>query len=352
MEEMVMKRRVFLGLSGAGIATTLTGVSGLILWQPRAHSATVSKTFYITDGFIRQPDGVNVYFRGFSRSTAAPDVPGESLVVQQGDTVRITLVNTLSSSHSFVIDGLVDSGSIGGGRTRTIEFSADKAGSFLYYDKLNAPYNRVTGLHGGFAVMPAGSSDELYAGSPTFEQQYFWVFNQVDPAWNTAVRNGQTPGGSFVPRYFTINGLNGRPPGAPGAMDPAVDSMADPRTKIDGHLGERTLIRCLNPGMAKHAIHTHGNHMEWLSRNGSVRPDVWEKDIAPLDANGGSVDVIFPFDPPPDAWPAVTNNTLQQAENDGRHFAYPMHLHDEMTQTAGGGLYMFGALTDFYYHAS
>lgn len=347
-----MKRRAFLGLSSAGIATTLTGVSGLILWQPRAHSATVAKTFYITDGFIRQPDGVNVYFRGFSRSTSFPDVPGESMVVQQGDTVRITVVNTLASSHSFVIDGLVDSGTIRGGRTHTVEFSAESAGSFLYYDKLNAPYNRVTGLHGGFAVMPAGSSDELYAGSPTFAQQYFWVFNQVDPAWNNAVRNGQTPGGNFVPRYFTINGLSGRPPGAPGAMDPAVDSMADPGTKIDGHLGERTLMRCLNPGMARHAIHTHGNHMEWLSRNGSVRPEVWEKDIVPLDANGGSVDVIFPFDPPPDAWPPVTNSTLQQAENEDRHFAYPMHLHDEMTQTAGGGLYMFGALTDFYYHAN
>ena len=347
-----MRRRVFLGLTSAGIASTLTGVSGLILWSPRAHSATVSKTFYITDGFIRQPDGVNVYFRGFSNSTSSPDVPGESIIVQEGDTLRITVVNTLATSHRFVIDGLADSGTIGGGQTRTFEFSADTAGSFLYYDSINAPYNRVTGLHGALAVMPADSSEELYAGSPTFVQQYFWVFNDVDPAWNNAVRSGQIPNGNFVPRYFTINGLSGRPPGASGAMDPAIDSMADPRTRIDGHLGDRTLIRCLNPGMAQHSIHTHGNHMEWLSKNGSVRAEIWEKDVVPLDGNGGIVDVVFPYEPPPDAWPPVTNNILQQAESDGRHFAYPMHLHDEMTQTAGGGLYMFGALTDFYYHSS
>jgi hypothetical protein len=45
----------------------------------------------------------------------------------------------------------------------------------------------------------------------------------------------------------------------------------------------------------------------------------------------------------------MTNQTLQQAEDEGRHSAYPMHLHNEMTQTAGGGLYMFGAMTDIFF---
>jgi FtsP/CotA-like multicopper oxidase with cupredoxin domain len=133
-------------------------------------------------------------------------------------------------------------------------------------------------------------------------------------------------------------------------MNPAVDAMADPRSKLDGHLGDRTLVRILNAGMGKHAVHTHGNHMEWLTSNGQVRP-VWSKDVVPLDGNGGAADVIYPFDPPPDAWPPVTESTLVQAENEGRHFAFPMHLHNEMTQTAGGGLYMFGALTDIYFHS-
>lgn len=351
-----MKRRTFLKFASAGMASALTGVSGLIAWQPRAYAATIAKTFYITEGYITQPDGVDVYFRGFSSSTASLNIPGESIIVQQGDTVQITIVNTLGSSHSFVIDGIddiqVNSGRIRGGETQTISFVARNPGSYLYYDARNAPYNRVTGLHGGIAVMPSGLDNQLYAGSPTFMQQYFWVFNDCDPSWNNAVRNGQTPGNNYVPRYFTLNGLSGRPPGAAGAMDPAIDSMADPRTKLDGHLGDRTLIRCLNAGMVQHAVHTHGNHMEWLSSNGQVRPVIWEKDIVPLDGNGGNVDVIFPFAPPPDAWPPVTNQTLRQAENEDRHFAFPMHLHNEMTQTAGGGLYMFGALTDIYYHSN
>ena len=346
-----MKRRIFLQAGAASVTSALLGGTGLISWTPRSYASTIEKTFYITEGFISQPDGVDVYFRGFSSNSNSLNTPGEQLIVQEGDTVRITIVNTLGSSHSFVVDGMVDSNRIAAGATKTVQFTAGDPGSYLYYDGRNAPYNRLTGLHGGLAIMPDGNDTILYDGSRTFMQQYFWIFNDIDPAWNNAVRNGQIPNTPYVPRYFTMNGLSARPPGAPGAMDPAVDCMADPRTKLDGHIGDRTLVRCLNAGMVQHAIHTHGNHMEWLSKNGNNLPDVWEKDIVPLDGNGGVVDVIFPFDPPPDAWPPVTNQTLVKAENEGRHTAFPMHLHNEMTQTAGGGLYMFGALTDIYYHS-
>jgi len=332
-----MKRRDFLIAGTASLAGSVLGSAGLIAWTPRAHAATITKTFYITDGFITQPDGVNVYFRGFSPSSNSLAVPGEQLIAQEGDTVRITIVNRLSTSHSFKIDGVVDSGRIYGGQTRTIEFQANNAGTYLYYDARNAPYNRLVGLHGGFAVMPNGSSNEVYAGSPTFVQQYFWVFHDIDPVWHNAIRYRNTPNTAYTPRYFTLNGLSARPPGAPGAHDPAVDSMADPLSALHGHVGDRTLLRVLNPGMCQQSVHTHGNHMEWLTDNGQVRDDVWSKDCIYLEGNMGKFDAIYPFEAPPDAWPPVTTGI------------YPMHLHTEMSQTAGGGLYMFGALTDIFF---
>lgn len=332
-----MKRREFLKVGTAGLAGSVLGSAGLIAWTPRAHAATISKTFYITDGFITQPDGVNVYFRGFSPSSGSLAVPGTQLVAQEGDTVRITIVNRLSTSHSFKIDGVVDSGRISGGRTVTVEFVASNPGSYLYYDARNAPYNRLSGLHGGFAVMPAGSSDELYAGSPTFVQQYFWLFHDIDPVWHNDFRYRRTPSTPYTPRYFTLNGLSARPPGAPGAHDPAVDAMVDPLSALHGHIGDRSLLRVLNPGLCHQSVHTHGNHMEWLTENGQVRDDVWSKDCIYLDGDMGKFDAIYPFEAPPDAWPPVTTGV------------YPMHLHTEMSQTAGGGLYMFGALTDIFF---
>jgi len=332
-----MKRRDFLKVGTAGLAGAVTGVTGLLSWTPRAHAATVSRTYYITEGFITQIDGTDVYFRGFSAAATRLDVPGESLIVQEGDTVEITVVNTLQTSHSFVIDGLVDSGTIGGGETRTVTFTAAGPGSYMFYDKLNAPYNRLLGLHGGLAIMPAGSGNELYAGSPTFVQQKFWIFHDIDPAWHDRLRRGRTPNTAYAPRYFTLNGLGGRPPGAPGSGDPAVDSMHDPRSALHGSIGDRTLIRIMNAGLCAQSVHTHGNHMEWLTENGRIRPDVWEKDCLYLDGDMGALDVIYPFEVPPDSWPPATTGE------------YPMHLHSEMSQTAAGGWYMFGAITDIFF---
>lgn len=331
-----ISRRHFLKFSSAGIASTLLGSTGLLSWTPRAEAATITKTFYITEGFITQPDGVDVYFRGFSPDTSSLTVPGAQMIVQEGDTVNITVENTLGSDHSFVIDGVVDSGVIRGGNSKTISFIADKAGTYLYYDGQNAPYNRLVGLHGGLAVMPNGSSNEVYDGSPTFVQQYFWLFHDIDPVWHDRIRRDRTPSTAYSPRYFTLNGLSARPPGAAGSGDPAVDAMHDPLSALHGHVGDRTLLRVLNPGMCQQSVHTHANHMEWLTDNGQIRDDVWLKDCIYLEANG-KFDAIFPFESPPDAWPQVTTGT------------YPMHLHTEMSQTAGGGLYMFGALTDIFF---
>jgi len=329
-----MKRRNFLKAGAASIALAGTG---MLAWSPRSHAATISKTYYITDGTITEPDGVPVYFKGYSEARGQLNVPAKPMIVGQGDTVKVTIVNTLATPHSFVIDGVVDSGSIASGQTKTIQFTVNTPGSYLFYDKLNAPYNRLVGLHGGFAVMPLGSSNELYPGSLTFVKQKFWVFHDIDPVWNDAIRRSLTPSTTYVPRYFTLNGMGFIPPGAAGDNDPLRNAGINPDTALHGHLGDRTLVRMLNPGKASHSVHTHANHMEWLTKNGQIRPDVWKKDVLYLTANKGNIDAIFPFEPPPDAYPPVTTGM------------YPMHLHNEMTQTAGGGLYLFGAQTDIYF---
>ncbi len=332
-----MKRRDFLKVGTVGIVGAVGGAGALLTWAPRANAATVSKTFYITDGLIAQPDGVDVYFRGFSDTASGLNAPGSPMVVQENDTVVITVHNTLSTTHSFVIDGMVDSGPIGAGQTTTVQFTAQNPGTHFYYDGQNAPYNRLVGLHGAFAVMPFGKANQLYSGSPTFVQQYFWLFHDIDPTWNSAIQNGRTPSTTYKPRYFTINGLSSRPPGAPDDSDPTINAMIAPNIALHGSIGDRTLIRILNAGKADQSVHTHGNHMEWLTRNGVQRPDIWKKDCLYLDKDMGRLDVIYPFENPPDAYPTASLGV------------YPMHLHSEPSQTAGGGLYMFGALTDIHF---
>jgi FtsP/CotA-like multicopper oxidase with cupredoxin domain len=346
-----MKRRTFLKFSSASAAVFATSAASILSWQPKAYAATVTISFTITEGFITQADGVDVYFRGFSADNTSLNIPGQAIIANEDDTIEITIENTLNTDHSFVIDDLNVDQFIASGDTVTFQFTADQSGSFLYYDGLDAPNNRLSGLHGAIAVMPNGSNNEVYSGSPTFVQQQFWLLNDIDPAWNNAFQNNNNPPNDFVPRYFTLNGLTGRPPGSQGYADPNISAMHDPRSAVHGALGDRTLLRILNAGMARHSVHIHANHMEWLTENGKPRGDIWLKDIVPVDANGGSVDVIFPFEPPPDAWPPIDNAYIADMEASGLELVYPMHLHDEMTQTSGGGLYMFGALTDIFFVA-
>lgn len=336
-----MERRSFIKLGGSTVASAVLG-SGLLSWVPRSEAATISKTFYITGGTRVMPDGVSVYFKGYSSSPTGLDVPGASMICQEGDLLQITVENRLTVTHNFVIAGLKSSdaalastGDIapGGSKTLTYTIPTGKAGTYLFYDNKTS-YNIFLGLHGGLAIMPAGSSTQAYSGSPTFKKQLFWVLNDIDPALNRAVQQGTTVPTSFTPRYFTINGLSSRPPGAPDHGNPAIDALYDPRSRLSGYVGDRTLVRMLNAGMCSHAVHTHGNHMEWLTDRGTVRSAVWKKDTIYLRNGRGKIDAIFPFEAPPDAYPTVTKGH------------YPMHLHDEMSQTAGGGMYQFGSMTE------
>jgi len=339
-----MERRGFLKAGTAGFASLMTG-TGLLSWSPRSEAATISKTFYITAGTQTMPDGVSVYVKGFSDSSADLNVPATSIICQEGDTLQITVINRLAVTHNFVIGGLkagdqplASTGDIAGGGSGTLTYTipTGKAGSYLFYDN-KTTYNVFLGLHGGLAIMPAGKTNQMYTGSPTFKKQLFWIFNDIDPALNSAVQRGVSVPTSFTPRYFTINGLTSLPPGAPGHGDVTQDALYDPRSQLSGVIGDRTLVRMLNAGMCSHAMHVHGNHMEWLTDRGTVRSQVWKKDTIQVRNTLGKIDAIFPFEPPPDAYPPVTRGH------------YPMHLHDEMSQTAGGGLYQFGAMTEIVF---
>jgi hypothetical protein len=81
-----MERRSFLKAGTAGLASVFT--AGSLSWSPRAEAATISKTFYITDGMRTMPDGVSVYFKGYSESSGSLTVPATSIICQEGDTLQ------------------------------------------------------------------------------------------------------------------------------------------------------------------------------------------------------------------------------------------------------------------------
>ena len=317
-------RRSFIKLSAATAAAFRT--YGLMAWAPRAEGAQYTIDLSITEGDALMVDGKSVYVRTFSPVDGQVSLPGPLMLVAERDELRISVTNTLSAPHGFAIAGLVDSGPIEPGETKVLQLAAPAAGTYLYHDPVNVPFNRLLGLHGALVTMPADGSNTPYAGGPRFTRQYVWVTENIDSVWcEVARRGGTTTLDEIVPDYFLINGRSG------------VDSVHDETITIHGKLNEPALVRIVNSGVATHAMHFHGNHLDVLRHDSKPAPYPMRKDTIMMPA-GMTKEALLPFKPPPDIWPPI------EQWGDELTLSYPMHCHAEMSQTAGGGLYPNGML--------
>jgi hypothetical protein len=103
----------------------------------------------------------------------------------------------------------------------------------------------------------------------------------------------------------------------------------------------------MNAGLATHSPHIHGNHIYELSTiNPStaavvVNASVQQRDTWTMPSEYRK-DVLLPFirpgDVPDAAWPP---------KDEPFPLRYPMHCHNELSQTAAGGNYPQGLVTDW-----
>src|SRR5512140_1762013 len=159
-----MKRRDFIKYGMGGLATLVVGTKMPWLMDNPAYAAVQVQTlnFTITDAvkeMVTHEPGNNsatCYFWIYKCDNPdfPPECPGPQIFCTAGDTIQITVTNELDENHAFFIPRLVDTGPIPPGGTVTKTFTASRAGTYFYYDNLNAPVNRVMGLHGAFVVMP------------------------------------------------------------------------------------------------------------------------------------------------------------------------------------------------------
>lgn len=318
-----LTRRRLLQRSLGGVAVTAAG--GTLIAHDSAEAQPVTIGLFINEGSVALPGGRLLYHWGFGGTPDDPGMPARVLRAVEGDPVTVSVTNNLDGPHAFAIEGVVDTGAIAPGGTTTVQFDAPRPGTYLYADPLRAPVNRVLGLHGALVVSPAGVSSVPFAGGPRFVREFVWVFNCIDSAWSERARLGRpidaTAG--FRPDVFLLNGRLG------DFSAKALD------TTPHGRVGEPVLVRMLNAGLTVKSIHFHGNHVRVLARNGSPQSVVMHKDTVFVD-RGEVVDVLLPFRVPPDSFPRT------------RFGAFPVHDHQEMTQTLHGGLYPNGLLTDWH----
>ncbi|WP_027713669.1 multicopper oxidase domain-containing protein [Desulfuromonas sp. TF] len=279
-----------------------------------------------------------------------------------------------------------------------IEFTAPAPGTYVYLDPTNAPVNRMMGLHGVLVVLPhpVGANGSPYDAptqnvrqlfedlgrAPHFpghpwngERNAVWVTNTIDPdkCEQVAETSGTVSSQQFLsgilPQYFTLNGKSGFFAAQHGqSLFPTLNpgGLRDQRHDVEhlnwaaiekgifdtqsnvaihGNVGQPAVIRCVNAGLMWHSLHIHGNHLYPLSHanylNGSrmisnnlTMLDAWT--LAPGDIKDMLIPFIQPPDIPPAKWPP---------QQEFFPLLYPMHDHNEISNTAAGGNYPHGLST-------
>jgi FtsP/CotA-like multicopper oxidase with cupredoxin domain len=315
----------------------VTALSLCLLLATGAHAAVTGITgpvFNLTASadYTSQPDGAQIYTWGYGCTTApsgfAParpagaqgpspncplmQLPGPTLVVNEGDIVSVTLTNALpaaAGNTSIVFAGfqVTATGGIAGqlaqeavqatattaGNPVTYTFTANKPGTYAYYSGTQPELQIEMGLYGAIVVLPkfavpTGCAQGPFSLAATaydhaatcYDREYLFQFSEMDSSIHqqalaqvTACPVGPCPqimvtSEPYRPNYFLVNGRS-----MPDDMDTPY-SMSYIHQPYNGnphiHPGERLLMRVVGQGRWQHPFHFHGNHARVLARDGNL----------------------------------------------------------------------------------
>jgi len=306
------------------------------LFSTTVHAAApgiTGPTFNLTaqPAYLTQPDGASVYSWGYGCLTAPAgfkptmpnqkcttmQVPGPTLIVTEGQTVSVTLTNSLpaaAGNTSILFPGfnVTTTGGAAGlltreatpGGTVTYTFTASSPGTRAYYSGTQGDLQVEMGLYGAIIVLPStvpsacdggahasnltaqghwGESDFRLAHAAydhpgtCYDREYLFQFSAMDPnihqqalAQSTRACTGcmQVPTEPYHPAYFMINGRS-----MPDDMDPnyALEYRHQPYNgNPHMHPGEIVLLRIIGQGRWQHPFHEHANHVRILARDGNL----------------------------------------------------------------------------------
>jgi FtsP/CotA-like multicopper oxidase with cupredoxin domain len=309
--------------------------------------------------------------------------PQRTLIAETGSTVSILLHNNLSQPHELRFHGVrgaataggprgdVSSGIVNPGQRKEVKFVAPAPGTYVFSDPGNEPVERTLGLYGALVVIDPRFAWRLSPTGAEFERQWLWLCHDVEPNWARIASKGQTVNPATtpaVPRYFTLNDYSGfqalalttdevfnehreedtLPSGFPRETD-VRNFSASPQP---GSVRTGQLVRMVNAGIVDHQLHYHGNHVWTVRANGLDFPrsggrvspagDVilqqWEDTVQlqPLETKEAMLPLRRPPEVIDEVWDARTED-----------WKYPMHCHAEPSQTAAGGLYPGGLMSDW-----
>ncbi len=228
---------------------------------------------------------------GFRTSTGTVSLPGPTIVVNEGDTVNLTITNSLPVGAgalsldlpSVLAVDVAASPTIGIGSTDTVTFTANQVGTSIYRASASTPRGNLQvamGLSGVLIVRPTtcpvvplgGCAYDDLIGD--FDDEALLATNDLDPNLATAPDPLLFDMTEFDPTYHLING------------------KAFPDTEvIDTQPGHRVLIRYANLGLTDHSMGLSGTRQLIVGRDSNALPHPSSDVVVPLNV-GQTVDAI------------------------------------------------------------
>lgn len=309
----------------ATVMTVLLSATAVPAWA--IVDGITGKSFNLTAraDFITTADGNSIYNWGYANGSGIMQYPGPTLIVNQGDTVTVSLTNTLPVPVSIVFPGqkgVVTSGGSPGLMTQeapamsggvagavSYTFTATHAGTYHYHSGTQPALQVEMGLVGALIVRPTGVADPLhlaYAHPDTaFAREHLFLLTEIDPLIHQQVEAKVAAGqpvnvdtSMYHPVLWFINGRS-----APDTMlDANVPWLpTQPYNSMPRmHPGEKLLMRVIGGGRDLHPFHTHGNNFWVLARDGRVLestpgagPDLAFSDFTLRTVPGETYDAIF-----------------------------------------------------------
>jgi FtsP/CotA-like multicopper oxidase with cupredoxin domain len=276
-----------------------------------------------SEGYISIADGGSIYSWGYGNG-GSMQLPGPTLIVDQGATVTVTLSNNLpmaAGNTSIVFPGhqVTTSSGVAGQMTQeavvggsvTYSFVATEPGTYQYHSGTRPDLQVEMGLYGALIVRPlvpalgCATASAYNHAETCYDREYLYLLSEVDIDVHQAAEQqaaGSGPidvgPGPFLSEYWLLNGRAAPDTMAAAGTDMLPSQPYNAMTRM--HPGERLLLRVVGAGRDLHPFHTHGSHSRVLARDGRLLLSETDANqlAGPLlftipSAPGSTVDAVF-----------------------------------------------------------
>ena len=231
-------------------------------------------------------DGELIEVMGFTQSIGgAIDVPGPTIILEEGDSVKIDLWNlSQGAPHTVHLHGLdVDQQNDGvpmlsfdvpHDEIRSYYLKVPHPGTYIYHCHEVSVLHVQAGMYGMLVVKPKDNPNQTWDGGFDYMAEQNWLMSEIDIDWHhdTIINHGPMPvmGEHVVldydPTYFLVNGRS------EGQLE-ANDLI------LTGNAGSNTLLRLANIGYYGNEVILPAElNAQIISSDGRVLPQVVTSD--------------------------------------------------------------------------